>query len=117
MHSFAPSWRTVIGVSDAESVLVDSYSVFPPKYWSTCFLHYIFETVERDICKERGEDPSLRGTFLCWHEGFLIYHSCLEPLLYGSGKEWTCSHFFQERRLIDFVKAAGDIGVQHVSWL
>jgi hypothetical protein len=47
----------------------------------------------------------------------LIYTSCLEPLPYGSGKEWTCSHFFQERRLIDFVKAAGDIGVQHVSWL
>ncbi len=40
----------VIGVSDAEGVLVDSYPVFPPKYWSTCFLHYIFETVERDIC-------------------------------------------------------------------
>jgi len=40
----------VIGVSDAEGVLVDSYSVFPPKYWSTCFLHYIFETVKRDIC-------------------------------------------------------------------
>ena len=40
----------VIGVADAEGVLVDSYPVFPPKYWSTCFLHYIFETVERDIC-------------------------------------------------------------------
>jgi len=65
----------------------------------------------------RSNDPSLRGTFLCWHEGFLIYNSCLEPLPYGSGKEWTCSHFFQERRLIDFVEAAGDICVQHVSWL
>src|SRR5712691_9598154 len=64
-----------------------------------------------------SEDPSLRGTFLCWHEGFLIYNSCLEPLPYGSGKEWTWSHFFQERRLIDFVEAAGDICVQHVSWL
>ena len=40
----------VIGVSDAEGVLVDSYAVFPPQYWPTCFLHYIFETVERDIC-------------------------------------------------------------------
>ena len=64
-----------------------------------------------------SKHPSLRGTFLCWHEGFLIYNSCLEPLPYGSGKEWTCSHFFQERRLIDFVEAAGDICVQHVSWL
>jgi site-specific DNA recombinase len=64
-----------------------------------------------------SEDPSLRGTFLCWHEGFLIYNSCLEPLPYGSGKEGTCSHFFQERRLLDFVEAAGDICVQHVSWL
>ena len=42
----------VIGVSDAECVLGDSYAVFPPKDWSTCFLHYIFETVERDIGKE-----------------------------------------------------------------
>ena len=45
-------YRRAIGVSDAECVLVDSYPVFPPKYWSTGFLHYIFETVERDICKE-----------------------------------------------------------------
>src|SRR5213592_3399956 len=66
------------------------------------------------LCK-RSIDPALRGTFLCWHEGFLIYNSCLEPLPYGSGKEWTCSHFFQERRVIDFVEAAGDICVQHVS--
>ena len=68
------------------------------------------------LCR-KCKDPSLRGTFLCWHEGFLIYNSCLEPLPYGSGKEGTCSHFFQERRLLDFVEAAGDICVQHVSWL
>ena len=75
--------------SQVEVVSVEYSSRTLPKSWQLC---------------RKCKDPSLRGTFLCWHEGFLIYNSCLEPLPYGSGKEWTCSHFFQECCLIDFVK-------------
>ena len=88
------SWGVVVSVECSSSTL--------PKSWQLC---------------RKCKDPALRGTFLCWHEGFLIYNSCLEPLLYGSGKEGTCRHFFQERRLIDFVEAASDICVQHISGL
>ena len=46
-----------------------------------------------------------------------VHHPRFEPCLDRTSEVWTCMYLFQEGRLIDAVKAAGDICIEHISGL
>ena len=68
-------------------------------------------------CRCRGNHASLRRAFVGWHKDATFYHTRLEPLLDRASEVGARVHLFQERCLIDLVEAAGDICIEHISWL
>src|SRR5712691_6597283 len=64
-----------------------------------------------------SEHSSLWRSVFCWPKYVPVYHPRFEPLLDRSSEVWACVHLFQEGRLINAVKAACDICIEHVSGL
>jgi len=68
------------------------------------------------LCRGSGHASLWRSVF-CWPKYVPVYHPRFEPLLDRSSEVWACVHLFQEGRLINAVKAACDICIEHVSGL
>ncbi len=68
------------------------------------------------LCRGSGHSSLWRSVF-CWPKYVPVYHPRFEPLLDRSSEVWACVHLFQEGRLINAVKAACDICIEHVSGL
>jgi site-specific DNA recombinase len=68
------------------------------------------------LCRGSGHSSLWRSVF-CWPQYGPVYHPRFEPLLDRSSEVGAGVHLFQEGRLLAAVKAAGDIGIEHVSGL
>jgi hypothetical protein len=68
------------------------------------------------LCRKCSHSSLWRSVF-CWPQYGPVYHPRFEPLLDRSSEVGAGVHLFQEGRLLAAVKAAGDIGIEHVSGL
>ena len=68
------------------------------------------------LCRGSGHSSLWRSAF-CGPKYVSVYHPRFEPLLDRSSEVWACVHLFQEGHLLDAVKAACDICIEHVSGL
>ncbi len=85
--------------------------------WSTGLLHDVFEAGKRDGGSEGRSHSSLWRSAFCWPQYVPVYHPRFEPLLERSSEVWACVPLFQEGRVMNAVKAAGDSCIEHVSGL
>ena len=66
------------------------------------------------LCRGR-DDASLWRPCFRWHEYAVVYHSRFEPLPDGSSEVWASVDLFQEGFLVDTIKAACDVCIEHIS--
>jgi hypothetical protein len=88
--------------SQVEVVSVEYSSRTLPKSWQLC---------------RKCSHSSLWRSVCCGPKYVPVYHPRFEPLLDRSSEVWACVHLFQEGRLMNAVKAACDICIEHVSGL
>ena len=107
----------IVGISNAMGCMVDRPPFYLASAWSTGVFHCDFEAMKRNVSKEGGNHASLRRTCLGWQKDAVIDHTRFEPRLDRTGAVGAGMHLFQERCLIDFIEATGDICIQHIAWL
>ena len=66
------------------------------------------------LCKECNHSSLWRPCFR-WHEYAVVYHARFEPLPDGSSEVGAGVDLFQEGFLVDAVKAACDVCIEHIS--
>lgn len=107
----------IVGIANAMGGMVDRSPFSLASAWSTSVFYCDFEAMKRNVRKEGGKYASLRRPCLGWQEDAVIDHSRFEPRLDRTSKVGAGLHLFQERCLIDFIEAAGDICIQHIARL
>jgi len=107
----------IVGITNTMGGMVDYPPFFPASAWSAGSFHCDFEAMKRNVRKEGGKYASLRCPCFGGQEDAVIDHTRFEPRLDRTGEVGAGLHLFQERCLIDFIEAAGDICIQHIAWL
>ena len=85
--------------SQVEVVSVEYSSRTLPKSWQLC---------------RKCKYSSLWRPYFRWHEDAVVYHARFEPLPEGASEVWAGVDLFQEGFLVDAVKAACDVCIEHI---